>query len=148
MNLCCSVVLDIHHIKFMFPKKATKMTKYSPSIWQLLHTVKLTAKFLSIFVAFSDIVNFKEKSPFYISFYISIWITDFKKSHNMTFDRIRILNRKLSRLHKKMCQIGSLKIPCSIVQQTHLLVSRLSGMRLLATKCIHLYKQKNLFNYI
>ena len=32
--------------------------KSSPSIWQLLHTVKLAVKILSIFVAFSENVNF------------------------------------------------------------------------------------------
>ena len=38
------------------------MTKSSPSIWELLLTVKLMVKILSIFVAFSENVNFKEKS--------------------------------------------------------------------------------------
>ena len=32
--------------------------KSSPWIWQLLHTVKLMLKILSIFVAFSENVNF------------------------------------------------------------------------------------------
>ena len=45
-------------LKFMFSKKASKMTKSSPSIWQLLHTVKLKVKILSFFVAFSENVNF------------------------------------------------------------------------------------------
>ena len=45
-------------LKFVFSKKATKLMTSSPSIWQLLHTVKLTVKILSIFVAFSENVNF------------------------------------------------------------------------------------------
>ena len=39
------------------------MTKYSPSIWRLLHTGKSTVKILSIFVAFSENVNFIFKWP-------------------------------------------------------------------------------------
>ena len=35
--------------------------KSSPSIWRLLHTVKLTVKIVSIYVTFLEKMNFKEK---------------------------------------------------------------------------------------
>ena len=35
--------------------------KSSPSIWHLLHNVKLTVKISSIFVAFLENMNFKKK---------------------------------------------------------------------------------------
>ena len=44
-----------------FLRRAQKLTKFSPSIWPLLHNVKLTAKISSIFVAFLENVNFKKK---------------------------------------------------------------------------------------
>ena len=47
--------LDELQVKFMFSKKATKSDE---TIWRLLNTVKLTVKILSIFVAFSENVNF------------------------------------------------------------------------------------------
>ena len=42
----------------MYSKKAKKLTKSSPSIWHYVVSVKLTVKILSIFVAFSENVNF------------------------------------------------------------------------------------------
>ena len=39
--------------------------KSSLSIWRLLHTVKFMVKILSIFVAFSENVNFKKKYYFF-----------------------------------------------------------------------------------
>ena len=47
-------------LKFMFSKKATKLTKSSPLIWHLLHNVKSMVKISSIFVAFSENMNFKD----------------------------------------------------------------------------------------
>ena len=38
-----------------FLKKPQKLTKSSPSIWHLLHNVKLTVKISSIFVAFLEL---------------------------------------------------------------------------------------------
>ena len=43
-------------VKFMFSKKATKIDEIFTV--DLLHTVKLTVKILSIFVTFSENVNF------------------------------------------------------------------------------------------
>ena len=37
----------------------------SPSIWQLLHTVKLKVKILSVSMAFSENVNLKAALDFY-----------------------------------------------------------------------------------
>ena len=52
-------------VKFMFSKKATKLTKSSPSSVYLFDTylvnVKLIVKILSIFVAFLENMNFNEK---------------------------------------------------------------------------------------
>ena len=45
-------------VKFVFSKKATKLTKSSSSIWLLLQNVKSTFKILSIFVAFLENMNF------------------------------------------------------------------------------------------
>ena len=42
--------------------------KSSPLIWWLLHTVKLTVKILSIFVAFSENMNFKQIAKFITEF--------------------------------------------------------------------------------
>ena len=48
-------------VKFIFSKKATKIDEiFTDFIWRLLHTVKLTVKILSIFVVFSENVNFKK----------------------------------------------------------------------------------------
>ena len=44
----------------VFIRRPQKVTKSSLSIWQLLHAVKLTVKIFSIFVAFSENVNFKK----------------------------------------------------------------------------------------
>ena len=44
-------------VKFMFSKKATKIDEIF-TIWNLLHNVNSTVKILSIFVAFSETVNF------------------------------------------------------------------------------------------
>ena len=46
-------------LKFMFSKKATKLTKSSPWIWHYVVSVKSTVKILSIFVAFLENTNFK-----------------------------------------------------------------------------------------
>ena len=54
---------EILQVKFMFSKKATKSDE---TIWRLLHTVKLTVKILSIFVAFSENVNFKRTRHLYV----------------------------------------------------------------------------------
>ena len=54
-------------LKLMFSKKATKIKKSSPSILWLLHTVKLTVKILSIFVAFSENVNFIKRNTFLVN---------------------------------------------------------------------------------
>ena len=44
-----------------FLRRPQKLMKSSPSIWRSLHSVKLTVKILSIFVAFSENVNFKNR---------------------------------------------------------------------------------------
>ena len=44
----------------VFPRRPLNLTKSSPSIWHLLHTVKSTMKILSIFVAFLENMNFTE----------------------------------------------------------------------------------------
>jgi hypothetical protein len=46
-----------------FLRRPQKLTKLS--IWRLLHTVKLTVKIFSIFVAFSENVNFNIQVIFY-----------------------------------------------------------------------------------
>ena len=55
-------------VKFMFSKKATKMTKSSPLIWHCVVSVKLTVKTLSIFVAFLENANFS------ILGFVSLWM--------------------------------------------------------------------------
>ena len=45
-------------VKFIFSKKATKLTKSSRSIWYLLHNVKSTVKILSNFAVFLKNINF------------------------------------------------------------------------------------------
>ena len=49
----------------MFYKKATKIDKSSPSIWQYVVSVKSTVKISSIFVAFLENTNFKHWSGFW-----------------------------------------------------------------------------------
>ena len=44
-----------------FLRRPRKLTKSSPSIWHLLHSVKLTVKISSTFVAFWENMNFKLK---------------------------------------------------------------------------------------
>ena len=56
----------MHKLKFIFSKKAKKLTKSSTPIWWLLHTVKLAVKILSIFVAFSENMNFTFTRVFFI----------------------------------------------------------------------------------
>ena len=48
--------------------KPQKLTKCSPSIWWLLHTVKLTAKILSFFVVISENVNFISADTYTLHF--------------------------------------------------------------------------------
>ena len=60
----------------MFSKKAKKLTKSSPPIGRLLHTVKFTVKILSIFVAFSEHVNFNA---------IAVFLQDFFKANFLFF---------------------------------------------------------------
>ena len=43
----------------MFSKKATNLTKSSPSIWRYVVSVTSTVKISSIFVAFLENMNFK-----------------------------------------------------------------------------------------
>ena len=45
-------------LKFMFSKKAKKLTKSSPSIWQNVISVKSEVKISLIFVAFLENTNF------------------------------------------------------------------------------------------
>ena len=47
-------------LKFMFPKKNTKFTKSSPSIWHYVVSVKSTLKISLIFVAFLENTNFNQ----------------------------------------------------------------------------------------
>ena len=51
------------------------MTKSSPTIWHLLHNVKLTVKISSIFVAFLENMNFMWTAKFLF------WV-DFKNAHS------------------------------------------------------------------
>ena len=48
-------------VNFVFSKKPQNLTKSSPSIWHLLHTVKSTVKISSIIVAFLENTNFTLK---------------------------------------------------------------------------------------
>ena len=44
---------------FLFLRRPQNLTKSSPSIWHLLHSVKSTVKILPIFVSFLENMNFK-----------------------------------------------------------------------------------------
>ena len=48
-------------VKFMFSKKATKITKSSPSIWRLLSKCQIDGEDFVIFVAFLENMNFNHK---------------------------------------------------------------------------------------
>ena len=56
--------------------------KSSPWIWRLLHTVKLTVKILSFFVAFSEYLNFNSNRIFLFPIFRST------KSRNFYFSKI------------------------------------------------------------
>ena len=64
------------YVKFMFSKKATKIDKiFTVDLTVTTHTVKLTVKILSIFVAFSENVNFTYISRYFAKgqgFYIKL----------------------------------------------------------------------------
>ena len=49
------------------------MTKSSPLIWCLLHSVKLTVKILSIFVAFLENMNFNKKNMKLSHIYLAVF---------------------------------------------------------------------------
>ena len=51
-------LVSLAFLKLVFSKKATKLTKSSPSIWHYVVSVKPTVKISSIFVAFLENMNF------------------------------------------------------------------------------------------
>ena len=54
-------------IKFLFLRRPQKWTNSIPSIWHLLHNVKSTVKISSIFVAFSEYMNFTQETKSQLS---------------------------------------------------------------------------------
>ena len=56
-KLCIFLRIKVH----IFVRRSRKLTKSSPSIWHLLHSVKSTVKISSIFVASIENMNFKKQ---------------------------------------------------------------------------------------